>query len=306
MARIVVPGGTGFIGTHLVPRLVERGDEVVVLTRGADGVRDGVRLVHWDASTLGDWVEVLDGADAIVHLAGKRVDCRPTRRNVDELIRSRVASVAVVGKALSLVASPPPVWVQSTTLAIHGDGGDAVIEDDTVPSGIGPRQMVQVALAWEHAFAAATVGVQRGVVLRVGVCIGGEGDPATARLGQLARMRLGGAVGGGRQWFSWIGLEDLLAGFLRAIDDAGMVGTYNLTAPNPVTNAELMRLVREAVGVRFGLASPAWLTKLGAPMLGSDAQLALTGRRAVPSRLLAEGFTFTGPDLPPVLAEVLA
>jgi uncharacterized protein len=292
--KIVLPGGSGFLGRHLARRLTARGDEVVVLTRGRPGVMEGARLVQWDGETLGPWVAELDGADAIVHLAGKRVDVRPTRRNVDELVRSRVRSVAVTGAALAEVADPPPTWVQVATLAIFGEGGDTVIDETTTPSGVGPRQMVTVALAWEHAFRQATASVERAVLLRCGVAIG-AGDPALEQLTLLARLGLGGRIGSGRQWVSWIALDDLLDVLVRAVDDDGMTGCYHVCSPEPVTNAQMMATVRSAVGRRVGLPSPALLTRLGAWTLGSDPALALTGRRAVPGRLRREGIELARP-----------
>jgi uncharacterized protein len=144
------------------------------------------------------------------------------------------------------------------------------------------------------------------VLLRIGVTIGGDDDPATRRLSTLARLGLGGPVAGGRQWLSWIALDDLLRGMLRAIDEPAMHGMYHLTSPAPVRNRELMAAVREAVGRRLGLPSPAWLTRLGAPLLGSDADLALTGRRAVPRRLLDEGFTFGAGDISTAVRRAVA
>lgn len=235
MARIIIPGGTGYLGRALASKLRQRDDDVVALTRGPDRVDDGVNMVHWDAETVGDWVEHLDGADAIVHLNGRRVDTRATRRNIDELISSRVQPVRAIGHALSCCASPPPVWIQSSSLAIFGDGGDAVIDESTTPSGIGPREMVTVSLAWEGAFRQASADTKRTVLLRMGIGLGGTGDPATAKLAQLVRLGLGGKVGSGRQWVSWVDLDDLLDVMLRAIDDPTMKGTYHVTSPNPVT-----------------------------------------------------------------------
>lgn len=296
MRRIVIPGGSGYLGRALARRLVERGDEVVVLTRGPSGTFDGWRVVHWDAYNLGDWVAELEGADAIVHLTGRRVDTRATRRNIDELISSRVEPVRVVGEALRTCSSPPPVWVQSSSLAVFGDGGDAIIDESTTPTGLGPREMVTVCLAWEGAFHQAAADVDRSVLLRIGIGLGGAGDPATAKLARIVRLGLGGHVGSGRQWVSWIGLEDLLDVMLRALDDPAMRGRYHVTSPNPVTNAEMMSTYRRVLGRRLGLPSPAFGAKVGAPLLGSSASLALTGRRCVPTRLLAEGFEFRQPD----------
>jgi uncharacterized protein len=298
--KVVLPGGSGYLGRHLARRLRARGDDVVVLTRGTDGERDGIRYVSWDGRTVGEWASELEGADAIVHLAGKRVDVRPTRSNIHELVRSRVESVIAVGRALRERSFPPPVWVQVATLAIYGDAGEQLLDETVVPSGIGPPQMVGVALAWEHAFG-AVAACQRPVLLRCGVAIG-PADPAIEQLTRLARLGLGGPIGTGRQWLSWIALDDLLTVVERAIDDQQMAGLYHVTAPNPVRNRELMAAIRRAVGRRQGLPSPAPLTWLGAWLLGSDPQLALTGRRATPARLAREGHRFAYPTLAQALA----
>lgn len=304
--RVVIPGGSGFLGRALARRLVARGDQVAVLTRGQPGRREGIDFLHWDAASTGAWVEALDGAGAIVHLTGQRVDCRPTRTNIAELIRSRVQPVRLVGEAVRRSDVPPPVWVQAATLAIYGDTGDAVVTETTPVSGVGPPQMVQVALAWERAFRDATDGVDRTVLVRIGVAIGGDADPASRRLATLARLGLGGAVAGGRQWMSWIALDDLLAGLVRAIDDPAMQGLYHLTSPAPARNRDVMAAFRTVLGRRVGLPAPAWITRLGAPLLGTDADLALTGRRAYPRRLLDEGFPFLHTDLEAVVRGVLA
>lgn len=296
MARIVVPGGTGYLGRALADRLTARGDDVVLLTRGPSRSQDGWRALTWDASTVGDWVEELEGADALVHLSGRRVDTRSSKRNIDELISSRVQPVRVVGEAIRACAAPPPVWVQASSLAIYGDGGDDVIDESTTPTGIGPREMVTVCLAWESAFGHSCTTVDRTVLLRMAVGLGGHGDPATAKLAKIVRMGLGGQVGSGRQWVSWVGLNDLLTVVLRAIDDAQMRGTYHVTSPNPVTNAEMMATYRHLLHRRVGLPASALIAKLGAPLLGTSASLGLTGRRCIPTRLLHEGFDFSQPD----------
>lgn len=305
MARVVIPGGRGYLGRALGRALVARGDEVVVLARGTGGTADGVRVVPWDGVTLGGWAAELEGADAVVHLTGRRVDTRASRRNVDELISSRVDPVRVVGEAVRRCSNPPAIWVQSSSLAIFGDTGDDLVDESTTPSGIGPREMVTVCLAWEAAAALATAGVDRSVLLRIGIGLGGTDDPATEKLARVTRLGLGGSIGGGRQWFSWVGLDDVVAVLLRAIDEPTMRGTYHVTSPNPVTNAELMSVLRRLLGRRVGLPAPAPLVRLGAPILGSSASLALTGRRAVPTRLLAEGYEFSEVDLEPVLRRAL-
>lgn len=305
MSRILIPGGSGFLGQALASRLVGRGDDVVILSRGEGHQVHGARTVVWDAATIGPWASELEGADAIVHLTGRRVDVRSTRRNIDELISSRVQPVRVVGEAMERCATPPRVWVQSSSLAVFGDEGDAILDEDSTPTGIGPREMVTVCLAWEGAFRQASASVGRTVLLRMGIGLGGRNDPATAKLAELVRFGLGGRVGSGRQWVSWVGLDDLLTAMILAIDDDTMTGTYHVTSPNPVTNAEMMSTYRRLLGRRIGLPTPAWLARIGAPILGSSANLALVGRRVVPTRLLERDFTFEQPDFEPAARKAL-
>lgn len=305
MSRIVIPGGSGFLGQALAARLVARGDEVVILSRDDHRPIEGTRTVVWDAESIGSWADELEGADAIVHLTGRRVDVRSTRRNVDELISSRVQPVRVVGEAVERCTRPPRAWVQSSSLAIFGNGGDAVLDERSTPTGIGPREMVTVCLAWEGAFHQASTGVERSVLLRLGIGLGGRGDPASAKLAQLVRFGLGGRVGSGRQWVSWVGFDDLISAMLLAIDDDTMTGTYHVTSPNPVTNAEMMATYRRVLGRRVGLPSPAWLARIGAPILGASASLALTGRRVTPTRLIEHGFVFQQPDFEPAVRQAL-
>ena len=286
-----MPGGTGYLGRHLARRLVERGDRVTVLSRDEGAAVEGCEVIHWDARTVGPWADALEGADAIVHLSGKRVDCRPTKRNVDELIRSRVEPVQAVGGAWHECKQPPPVWVQLSSLAGFGHRGEQVIDESTPPPTDGPRQMVDVCRQWEAAFASVARDVPRTVLLRPAIAIG-PGDPATRRLAVLARYGLGGRVASGKQWVSWVSLDDCLSVIVRAIDCAAMMGLYHVTSPSPIRNAEMMACYREAVGRRIGLRSPKPVTTIGAWLLGSDPALALTGRRGIPTRLVNEGYNF--------------
>lgn len=303
--KVVLVGGSGFLGSGLHARLAAVGDEVTVIGRSAGSARDGVRTVQWDGRSLGPWVEALDGADVVVHLAGKRVDCRPTKSNIDELISSREGTVRLVGKALGQLDSAPTTWVQLSSLAIFGDAGDTEIDENTPPPTTGPRQQVEVCQRWEAAFRDACAGVERSVLLRPAIGIGGDGDPATRQLARLARFGLAGPVGSGRQWVSWIGINDFLDLLVRAVKDSSMSGLYHLTSPNPVRNSELMAAYRNAVGRSFGLPAPKPITTVGAWLLGSDPALALTGRRCVPTRLTEEGYVFRDTDIDDAVAQAV-
>ena len=303
--EVVLVGGSGFLGTGLSKRLTDLGNSVTVIGRGPSGSRGAVKHIHWDGRTLGDWVAALDGADVVVHLAGKRVDCRPTRSSIDELISSREGTVRLVGQALERVDRPPSSWVQLSSLAIFGDGGDVVIDETTAPPTVGPRQQVEVCQRWEAAFHQASVGVERSVLLRPAIGIGGHADPATRQLSRLAKLGLAGPVGGGNQWVSWIGIDDLLDLLTQAVIDPSMSGLYHLASPTPVRNSELMAAYRHAVGRKFGLPAPRPFATVGAWLLGSDPELALTGRRCIPTRLLDEGHTFRNTNLNDIVAQAV-
>jgi uncharacterized protein len=305
MKRIVIPGGTGYLGRALAELLVARGDDVVMLSRSGKSRVDGCRVVEWDGRTVGAWARELDGADAIVHLSGQRVDTRATKRNVDNLISSRVEPVKAVGQAAKECANPPKVWIQSGSLAIFGETGDQIVDEQTTPTGIGPREMVTVCLAWEAAYRQASAIVPRRVLLRMGIGLGGVNDPATAKLAQLVKLGLGGKIGSGKQWVSWVALNDILRVMIQSIDDPTMAGTFHVSSPNPVTNQEMMRTYRRLLGRKFGFASPALLVKFGAPILGSSASLALTVRRVMPTNLLSHGFTFETPNFEEAVKQAL-
>ncbi|MEV6930239.1 TIGR01777 family oxidoreductase [Dactylosporangium sp. NPDC051485] len=307
--KIVLAGGTGALGRRIAADLADRGDDVVILTRR---VRDEVpfRQILWDGATVEDWAEELSGA-AVINLAGELVDRRPTRANVELLRDSRVRPTCALVEAAAVLAEPPLVWLQASTLAIYGDAGEPEL-DETAPVADGPVQMAGVARAWESAaalaeaatFHRAIVHETRQVMLRMGIVLE-RGAPALDRLTGLVRWGLGGRVGSGRQWVSWIHVEDLLAAVRHLLDDASLSGVVHVTGPNPVRNAELMAALRAILRRPPVPPMPAWLVRAGAVALRTDPALALTGRRGVPRRLLDAGFEFAHPDLVPALRHLL-
>lgn len=301
MGRTVLVGGSGFLGRALRERLGPIGNDVVVIGRGPSADHDGWSSVQWDAKSLGQWADSLEGADAIVHLAGKRVDARPTKSNIDELISSREGTVRLVGRAIQQLDTPPKAWIQMSSLAIFGDSGDEIIDETSTPPTTGLPQQIEVVQRWEAAYHEATSGIERAALLRVGIGIGGTADPTTRQLTQLAKLGLGGPVAGGRHWVSWIGSNDLFDLLLKSVTDPTMSGLYHLTSPNPIPNTEFMAAYRNAVGRSFGLPASRLMTTAGALLLGSDPALALTGRRCMPGRLLDEGYHFKQPLIGPAV-----
>jgi uncharacterized protein (TIGR01777 family) len=301
--RVVIAGGSGFLGQSLARHLTEAGYDVVTIARGAS-VPTGVRWQHatWDARTVGEWARHLDGADAIVNLAGRTVDCIKTPDHCDEILRSRVESTEAIGRALKNVKALPRVWVQMATAHRYGDPPEGVVidEDSAFGYGLAPT----VGAAWEDAFARSAPAGIRQVVLRTSFVLGRHGG-ALATLARLARLGLGGTIASGRQGMSWIHERDMNRLFTRGIEDDSMTGAYIATAPNPVSNAEFMRELRRAVGMPIGLPAFEWMVRVAAPLvMRTDPELALYGRYCVPKRLKEEGFEFSFPDLASALRDL--
>ncbi len=242
----------------------------------------------------------LDGAAALVNLAGRTVDCVKTPDHCDEILRSRVESTIVLGRALRKVGNPPRVWVQMATAHIYGDPPDVVCDEDS-PFGYGLAPFV--GQAWEDALQREAPAQIRKVVLRTSFVLG-KGGGALPKLAALARFGLGGTVGSGRQGISWIHEHDMNRLFVRAIEDEQMSGAYIATAPNPVSNAEFMRELRRALRMPVGLPAMGWMVRAAAPLLRTDPELALFGRYCVSRRLREAGFDFQFPDVRSALRDV--
>lgn len=302
--RIVIAGGSGFVGSALARRFRERGDEVVVLTRSTPRRRsDGVREVRWEPSATrhplddkfagASWARELEGARAVINLAGATIDCVHTPENRRRILASRIASVRALGAAARECAVPPAAWVQASAVGLYGDTEERCAED--APPGTG--FLAEVAQQWEAAFAAECPVRMRGVALRLGVVLGRRGG-AYPSLARATKAFLGGRAGSGRQGISWVLIDDLEEIFLRAVNDGAMHGAFNACAPEPASNAGFMRALREVLGRPWAPPAPAFAIKLIAPLvLRTDPSLVLAGQFAVPARLVAAGFRFKAPRL---------
>jgi hypothetical protein len=295
--RIVIAGGSGFIGTALARELVRRGCEVIVLTRRARQRGDGVREVVWDGEHAGDWIHFLEGAAAVVNLTGRSINCRHTPENLREIIASRVNSVTAIAAAIRQLPAPPRVWVQASATGFYGDTKDNVC-DETAPAG--GDSLAAICQQWENTFHAAAMPATRKIILRIGFVLGRESG-ALPVLARLTKCFLGGAVGQGKQFISWIHLADLVHMFVAAIENETLAGTFNAVAPNAVTNAEFMRELRRALHRPWSPPAPVFAVKLGSRLLGSEASLALVSQRCTPAKFLATGFQFQFATLRPAL-----
>jgi uncharacterized protein (TIGR01777 family) len=302
LSRVVIAGGSGFIGAALATHFRQRGQDVVVLTRKAQARADGVREVAWNGRSFGPWARELDGAAAVINLTGKSINCRHTDRNRREIIASRVVSVRAIADAISASAKPVPVWIQAGAVGIYGNAGDALC-DENAPHG--NDFVADVCQQWEAAFRAALTPETRRVVLRFGVVLGRDGG-ALPTLARLARWGLGGTVGNGRQYISWIHLDDLISVVERAIGSPAMSGPYNAANHVPETNAAFMKRLRHVVHRPWSPPAPAFVVTIGSYIIGTEPSLALHGQRCVPRRMDEEGFAFTHENLDEALKSVLS
>jgi uncharacterized protein len=298
--RVVLAGGSGFLGRALAREFARAGYEPVVLTRKVRK-NSRVRQVEWDGRTNGAWARELEGAAAVVNLAGRSVECRHTPEHRREIVESRVNSVEAVGRAIAACGEPPKVLVQAASLAVYGDAGRRVCCEDA-PAGRGFP--VEVCLRWERAFDSLELSSTRKVLLRIGFVLGRDGG-ALPLLARLARLYLGGTVGEGHQYISWLHVRDFCRLVLWCVERPEASGVYNATGPCPVTNAEFMCELRCALRRPWSPRTPAWLVRLGALLLRTEPALALEGRRCIPDRLVEEHFKFLYTNLESALADLL-
>ena len=299
--KIVIPGGSGQVGTLLARAFHEQGHEVVVLSRNPAPAP--WRTAHWDAETLGDWATELDGADAVVNLAGRSVNCRYDAANRKAITDSRVHSTRVVGEAIARASHPPPVWLQMSTATIYAHRLDAPNDEATgILGGSEPdlpdtwRFSLDVARAWERTLDEADTPQTRKVAMRSAMVMSADRGGIFDTLLGLTRHGLGGKAGSGRQYVSWVHRDDFVRAILWLIAHGEVSGPVNLAAPNPLPYAEFMADLREAWGIKFGLPATAWMLEIGARVLGTETELILKSRRVVPGRLLGAGFTFGHPE----------
>lgn len=305
--KIVLPGGSGQVGTLVARSFAAEGHEVVVLGRNPAGraASPGTpwRTVGWDARTVGDWAKEIDGADVVLNLAGRSVDCRYTPENRRLIVDSRVDSTRAVGQAIAQASAPPRVWLQMSTATIYAHRYDAPNDEATgILGGAEPgapdtwRFSIEVAKAWERTLAEAETPNTRKVALRSAMVMSPDRGGIFDVLLGLVRRGLGGASGDGKQFVSWIHGEDFLATLRFLIDRPEIDGAVNLAAPNPLPNADFMRALRQAWGARIGLPANRWMLEIGAVFLRTETELILKSRRVVPGRLLAAGFEFRCPE----------
>jgi uncharacterized protein len=299
--RIVLAGGSGQVGTLLARHFHSQNDDVVVLSR--KNYSAPWRVALWGATTIGPWTQDLDGADILINLTGRSVNCRYNARNRREILESRVASTNLLGKALAQLAQPPPLWLNASTATIYRHALDRPMDEATGELGGSEPNApdtwnfsIDVAKQWESAFFAADLPKTRRVALRSVMVMSPDRGGIFDALLCLVRFGLGGAAGNGRQYISWIHERDFIRAIEHLIAPTDMQGCINLSSPNPLPNAEFMRELRQTWGAPIALPATEWMLEFGAFFLRTETELVLKSRRVVPTLLLQSGFHFDFPD----------
>jgi uncharacterized protein len=299
--RIVIPGGTGQVGTVLARAFSRDGHEVVVLSRRPQPAP--WRVVQWDGRTVGAWASELEGADVVINLAGRSVNCRYTPANRAAIRESRVSSTQVVGEALRACVTPPPVWLQASTATIYAHRFDAANDERTgfiggteagVPASW--RFSIEVAKAWEKAATDTATPRTRLVLMRTSMLMSPDPGGIFATLLRLVRWRLGGPVAGGRQFVSWVHEQDFVRAVYWLIEHSELRWAVNVTSPTPLPYSDFMRAIRAAAHVRVGLPATRWMLAIGAWLVRTEPELVLKSRRVAPGRLIESGFRFDFPE----------
>ena len=292
--KLIIPGGSGFLGRVLAADLAAHGYEVVILARSQGEPLPGVTWLRWDGETLGEWSRALDGACAVVNLAGKSVNCRYHAANRAAILASRLRSTRVLAEAIRQCDNPPPVWINSSSATIYRDARDRPMDERT--GELGKGFSVDVCRQWEAAFFEPKLPATRRVALRTALVLARGGGVLEA-FERMVRLGLGGTLGPGDQQVSWVHSADFAAAVRWLIDHPELNGPVNCAAPGPVPNREFMRLFREAYRQPLGLPAAAWMLEIGALLLGTETELLLKSRWVLPRRLQESGFEFRYPDL---------
>lgn len=308
--KLVIAGGSGFLGQLLAGWFDDLGWNVVSLSRDLTGNVGAARRVLWDGRSLDDWALELEGADAVVNLAGRSVNCRYHAANRAAILNSRIGTTRVLGEAITACKRPPKVWLNSSTATIYKHSFDrAMDERQGVIEGTRAAKdefSVEVARAWEREFDDAKTPQTRKVVLRTAMIFGTHPGTVYRVLRRLARCGLGGAMAGGRQYVSWLHDADFCRAVQWLIERPIFSGVVNLASPHPVTNAEMMRTIRRACRMPLGLPASRWMLEIGTWLVRSESELVIKSRRVIPARLTEAGFVFRYPEMAEAIADLEA
>ncbi len=292
--KIVIAGGTGFLGNHLALQMSKVFRHVHVLSRHAHPAKKNIEFFEWDGEHPGPWMNLIDGCDVLVNLAGKSVNCRYTRENKIEILDSRLKSTLILGAAVVMANKPPDVWLNSSTATIYEHSLEH--GNDETSNNFGEDFSPSVAKQWEYTFFDIPTPGTRKVAMRTAIVLGKEGG-AFPVLKRLSKFSLGGTQGCGQQMVSWLHEDDFCAIVRHLIDHNNIAGVVNCCSPNPVRNEKFMRSFSRFSLLKFQMSQPEWMIRVGSKVLGTEAELVLKSRWAIPKKLMDSGYQFLYSDI---------
>lgn len=300
--RIVITGGTGLIGSRLVPALIDQGYQVLVLARNTGKAKarlgTNVEIVKWDPSETDLDSNVLKDCHGVINLAGETINSRWTAARKERILDSRIKTTAGLVKAMEKMKQRPEVFINASAVGYYGPRNDERLSEN---ASAGTDFLAAVCRKWEEEALKAKTMEVRVTILRLGVVLA-PGDGALMQMLLPYRYFAGGPVGSGRQWFSWIHIEDLMKVIQYSLNNNTLEGPVNATAPQPVTNREFSRILGEVLHRPSWLPVPAFMMRL---VFGEMADMLLNGQRVIPEKLLRSGFEFKYPDLRQALENLL-
>lgn len=302
MRKLIIAGGTGFLGSVIISYFKDTFDEIVLLSRKRTQSSTNYKTVIWDAKTIGNWASELEDATVLINMTGRSVDCRYHQKNKDLILNSRVDSSKVLGQAIAMAKHPPKIWLNSSTATIYRHSLDKEMDEEH--GEIGSGFSVEVAKAWEKAFFETNTPTTRKIALRTAIVLGKEGG-ALQPMVTMTRLGLGGKQGSGNQKFSWIHEEDFVKIIDFCIQNDQIQGVINVVSPHPSTNSILMSLLRKTLKVPFGIPANKPILEFGAFLIRTETELLLKSRNVVPKRLLDYGYTFSYINLEKALKQLI-
>lgn len=309
MKRIVIAGGSGFLGCALAAHFHERGYAITILTRSPGASANGAKEIVWDVRTAGDWAQELEGTTGVINLVGRSVNCRYHESNRKLILESRVDSTRAIGEAIAQCKTPPQVWLNASTATIYRHTFGAAWDESGEVGGTPEAKdefSIEVATAWERTLSLAETPHTRKVAMRAAMVLGTAKNSVFPMLLRLTRFGLGGAMGDGRQFVSWIHEKDFCRAAEWLITHEELSGAINIAAPHPITNAEMMKTFREVCGIPVGLPASKWMLEAGAFFLRTETELIIKSRRVISKHLTESGFTFCFPYVRVALEDLLA
>lgn len=296
--KIIIAGGSGFLGENLEKYFTEKGNQVYILTRNPQRKNE----IYWDAHTIGEWKSSLEKADVLINLTGKSVDCRYNEKNKQEIYSSRIDSTRILQKAVDLCSDKPKVWLNasSATIYVHSEKHLNTEENGVV----GDDFSMNICKSWEKEFFKVKNEKIRKVALRTSIVLGKNGG-AFPKLKMITKLGLGGKQGRGNQMVSWIHIDDFCKAVEWIIQHETISGVINITAPAPVSNENMMKKLRKKLKVPFGLNAPVWQLEIASVFLNTETELLLKSRNVYPEKLIKNEFQFSYPGFDDAILNLL-